>query len=417
MKIEVVDAIHGSGKTEGIIKWMNENSGRYLYVVDSLRDVDNAVETCQNISFNTLDGDNKRLQLVSLLEAGRSVACSYKTFNKVSEDMLLGEALSEYTLVFNSNSDLVTSVSGVFSKDIKYLLGSGKLIKSEQDKGRVLWNDDNDDRWSYDKLSKYFQDGEVLICNNKNSTIVNSVQTHFFRNSGRVILLNSCFDGSLNEAFFNLKGIKTKVFTEDLDLTPIMEIKSNTKNLVSVSNTRSSNNIKHLPQSYNWYTRVSKKGDIGLISTALRSIYRKYKREDVMVITPKDLAVPKRFSNHGKTLMNDKSNIIKQYVSSGTGKLPDDDIRTTLIQGYSKHISTSILIFFSSYGIELSHDKYAEKDMLKWLWLSDLRNGGKINLYFLNERMESIYNNWLNSVITADKELDPQTKRLISEQN
>lgn len=99
-KIEVLDAIMGSGKTHGIIKWMLSNpSNKYLYISPMLTEVEQRTpDACEALEFTfptTEDHKTKSLHLLELLREGHEYRLHYIHYSGKDGGYELTQELNE----------------------------------------------------------------------------------------------------------------------------------------------------------------------------------------------------------------------------------------------------------------------------------------------------------------------------------
>jgi len=149
-KIEVLDSIMGSGKTQGIVKWMKNNpSNKYLYVSPLLDEVEQRIPlSCGVLDFvhpTTEEYPTKGEHLLELLKQGCNIAFTHSLFESLSKQHLQYIEQHKYVLIIDEEIDFIEPYQGndYSSEDIITLEKSGHIKVDEDNLGRVLWTWDN----------------------------------------------------------------------------------------------------------------------------------------------------------------------------------------------------------------------------------------------------------------------------------
>lgn len=151
--IEVLDAIMGSGKTEGIIKWMLSNpNNKYLYISPMLKEVEERIpEACVALEFTfptTEDHRTKSEHLLELLREGCNISFTHSLFSELSKKHLEQIAKHNYVLIIDEEVSLIEPYQGRYKKgDIISLEEAGHIRVDEDNLGKVewLWKEMSDD--------------------------------------------------------------------------------------------------------------------------------------------------------------------------------------------------------------------------------------------------------------------------------
>ena len=92
-KIEVLDAICGSGKSSHIFNYINDNPHqRYIYVTPLLSEVHervpNTIKTSVFYQPQVVDDNSKIDNLLELLTNGDNISCTHSLFRKMTKEHL-----------------------------------------------------------------------------------------------------------------------------------------------------------------------------------------------------------------------------------------------------------------------------------------------------------------------------------------
>ena len=97
MKVNVVDAGCGIGKTTALINKMNEDTSgqKYLFVTPFLSEVERIKKACPNKNFVSQTPNDKRgtkiEHLTSLIREGKNVVTTHALFKKIDEKAIYNE--------------------------------------------------------------------------------------------------------------------------------------------------------------------------------------------------------------------------------------------------------------------------------------------------------------------------------------
>lgn len=402
-KIEVLDAIMGSGKTKGIIRWMNENPNKkYLYVSPLLTEVeDRIVNECASLGFvspNTEEHNTKSDHLLELLSNGHNVAFTHNLFTEMKRDHLKHIDNWGYTLIIDEEIDFINAYTGrdYKSTDILTLEKSGHVRIDEENLGRVVWT------WEEDKFIKdsaYTRlknmcELEMLHCSKRREMMVTHLPIALITVAERVIVLTYLFKGSVMDRFMQMKGIQTEPFTGATLEKTEAEVKSSAEKLITIFKTPSTKKVSRLALSSNWYDNA-KSEELKRVQSALRSACNKGHRDDVMYTLKKELVEPSNKKSKPKIRVNGY-HPKDCFVSCAIKATNDYDTKSVLIHGFNRYPSLTVSSYLTDYGFPIKDDEFALSECIQWIWRSRIRKGKSIQLCFLSPRMERIFRAWMD---------------------
>ena len=123
MRINVVDAGCGIGKTTALINKMNDDmtEQKYLFVTPFLSEVERIKKACPDKHFiDPQEGQNKNklLDLSKLIEEGQNIVTTHALFKKLDKDIVDVTLLRDYILVMDEVADLVEELP-ISKSDLK----------------------------------------------------------------------------------------------------------------------------------------------------------------------------------------------------------------------------------------------------------------------------------------------------------
>lgn len=406
IKIEVLDAVMGSGKTTGIIQWMIDNpQNKYLYVSPMLTEVEERIPmACESLEFtfpNLELYDTKSEHLLALLKEGENIAFSHVLFMDMTKEHLYHIKRQAYVLVVDEQVNFIDAYSGVYGKDdIVSLERSGHITVDEDNLGKVSWQWENMEGHTVYSRLKRLCDLDMLYCAKRSrEMMVIHLPLELVSSSSRTILLTYMFEGSLMECFMRMRGVEIVKF-EELGVFSDVETRERAKQLITFVDTKSSKSVKYSnnnSMSLKWYTNSALKEEIDKVSNALLSLYRKSNKDEFLFTAPKEVST--RYDDKGKKrkrsiLHKNMSDSVYLYSSAKATNLYSH--KSFLVHAYNRYTNRVIQAYLFDYGSPPDEDKYALSEMIQWIWRSRIRNGEPINLCVMNKRMERLLVDWLN---------------------
>lgn len=409
-KIEVLDAIMGSGKTQGIIKWMRDNpQNKYLYVSPMLTEVEERIPAaCASLEFvfpTTENHKTKSSNLLALLIEGRNIAFTHKLFKDLSKAHLVNIKRQGYVLVIDEELGLLESYSGVYKKgDITSLEQAGHIEVDENNLGIVKWLWKNiDEDTAYSSLKRLCE-LEMLYCAKRSrDMMVIQLPMALVQSSYRTIVLTYLFEGSVMESFLKLRGVEIVPFKEVSLTKDPGKIKREAKSLISLCTTPSTKAIREYSLSSTWYSTNAKREQLTKVARAIYSIYRKNEHGSILFTMPKDSTIKKSTTGkpNARCAVHASVDADNHFLYCSARATNDYSDRSVAVHAYNRYINTVVTSYFRDYGKDIgatpSDDQFALSEMLQWTWRTRIRKDEKIELYVLSERMESLLKNWLNS--------------------
>lgn len=402
-KIEVLDAIMGSGKTRGIIDWMLSNpNNKYLYISPMLKEVEERIpEACEALEFafpTTDQHKTKSEHLLELLRDGCNISFTHSLFSELSKKHLDEIAKHNYIMIIDEEVSLIEPYQGRYKKgDIISLEEAGHIRVDEDNLGKVewLWKEMSEDT-QYSGLQRLCSI-EMLYCSKRNrEMMVTQLPMSLVESAKRTIILSYLFKGSVMESFLKLKGIEVVDFTEVALLKNTKEVIEKARELVTICNSPSTIAVKNYGMSSTWYSTTATRDQLRKLSSAIRSVYRKVGKEDLLITLPKDNA-----SREGKrSVVHPNINIDSVFLYCGARATNDYASKSVALHAYNRYVNLVVKSYLQDYGLELNaipdDDQFALSEMIQWIWRTRIRNDQPIDLYILPKRMEKLFKEWLH---------------------
>ena len=407
-KIELLDSIMGSGKTQGVIQWMlNNPQNKYLYVSPMLTEVEERIPTgCQALEFTypcTEEYKTKGQHLLKLLEEGCNVSFTHSLFTDLTKQHLALIRKHEYVLIVDEEVAFIEPYKGNYSRDdIVSLEKAGHIRVEEDNLGRVVWQwyDDNEmNDTAYSKLKRMSDLGMLYCAKRDRKIMVVHLPTELVQSSSRVILLTYLFKGSVMESFMDLKGIEIVPFTEVVPLKSTTCVLSKAKSLITFIDTTTTKAVSNLSMSSTWYNKNATTADLEKVSNAIFSVYRKFGDKESFIFTaPKSLADYQYVKDEKlkRNIIHKKMPKDVDWIYCGTKATNMWSHKSIAVHAYNRYVNTAIKAYLQDYGTPPDDDMFALSEMVQWIFRTCIRNDEPLQLCILNNRMKGLLCNWLN---------------------
>lgn len=407
-KIELLDSIMGSGKTQGVIQWMlNNPQNKYLYVSPMLTEVEERIPTaCQSLEFTypcTEEYKTKGQHLFKLLEEGCNVSFTHSLFTDLTKQHLALIRKHEYVLIVDEEVAFIEPYKGNYSRDdIVSLEKAGHIRVEEDNLGRVVWQwyDDNEmNDTAYSKLKRMSDLGMLYCAKRDRKIMVVHLPIELVQSSRRVILLTYLFKGSVMESFMDLKGIEIVPFKEVVPPKTTKDVLTKAKSLITFIDTTTTKAVSNLSMSSTWYSKNATTADLEKVSNAIFSVYRKFGDKESFIFTaPKSLADYQYVKDEKlkRNIIHKKMPKDVDWIYCGTKATNMWSHKSIAVHAYNRYVNTAIKAYLQDYGTPPDDDMFALSEMVQWIFRTCIRNDEPLQLCILNNRMKGLLCNWLN---------------------
>lgn len=420
-KVEILDSIMGSNKTNRVLDWIDSNPNeRYLYISPLLSEVDNTSRLATNlkhVSFefpSTDEYDTKTDDLLSKLEVGANISCTHSLYLSMTEKHLDLIEKFEYIVIIDEEVGVIDAFKKYSTDDLAYLNSNGDIEISDED-GMISWvGAELGKKAKYKQFYNLCKAKAVYATKRSDTMLVTQMPVELFTRAKRVIIMTYMFNGNVLDNFLKLKKVKVVPFTE---VQPTQIDKQEIRELIDLKPL--DRKLLKLSMSVYGYDKMDKKG-FDLISNYIRSTGLSVgaKAIDTMYTLPKSVSPVevksgKRVAPRGyltyKTEVLDEDGVV---VLDGKGKPKTEDnycwlhsgCRATnkyaykwyLVHCYDRHPNLSVETYLKEYGCPVDKNVFALSEMLQWIWRSRIRKGECIVLAIPNTRMHNLFLDWLN---------------------
>ena len=443
-KIQIVDQIMGSGKTEGIIKEIDENrETKYLYVGPLLSEVKRVLDDVVDMSEPDLqhkpegeDAASKLSNLKDLLRNEKRICTTHALFQRFDQETV--ELLKGYTLILDETMECIRVERQYTKLDYQLLIDSG-VCSVDPDTQQVHWKSENSTsglirpkelrefKNQCDMGSLYYKgqldfpqdDSQEVADKESNKHWLWVYPPQVFRAFDAVKILTYNFEDTPTHSYFKIHGFEVEIEKKD-----DTEEKERIRSLIYLVDESRYNYIGEFRLSWSGYRDMKNEGDIEqaeAIGNALKNMFRTYGNKkyynmwtcykDQMNYIAKNgkknkyntffdcddhSKVYKSGPNEGKcsgTFIYHSAKAVNQYGHKRIVAYPID-----------KHINHNLGNILKWWGFPADREKYALNEMIQWVWRSAIRNKQKIVLFIPKDRMRNMFLEWLGGCKTTSKD-------------
>lgn len=420
-KVEILDSIMGSNKTNRVLDWIDSNPNeRYLYISPLLSEVDNTSRLATNlkhVSFEfptTEDSDTKSDDLLAKLEIGANISCTHSLYLGMSEKHLDLIEKYGYIVIIDEEVGVIDAFKKYSTDDLAYLSANGDIEISDED-GMISWiGAELGKKAKYKQFYNLCKAKAVYATKRSDTMLVTQMPVELFTRAKRVIIMTYMFKGNVLDNFLKLKKVDVIPFT---DVSPTVIDKQSIRDLIDLKPL--DRKLLKLGMSVYAYSKMDKKG-FDLISNYIRSTGLSVgaKAKDTMYTFPKDVSpvemksgkrvAPRGFLTYKTDLVDDDGNVVLDskgkpktqdnfcWLHSGCRATNKYSYKWYLAHCYDRHPNLSVETYLYEYGSPIDKNVFALSEMLQWIWRSRIRNGEPIVLAIPNIRMHNLFLDWLN---------------------
>lgn len=420
--VEVLDSIMGSHKTNGIIKWMDENPDeRYMYVSPLLSEVSEGSRLQTDLKYIDFEypeskGEiSKSDDLLAKLKSNVNICCTHSLYLLMDDNHLYEIERRGYIVIIDEELGVINSFKHYTADDIKYLLENKHIHIADND-GMITWiGQDLGAQNQYKQLSNLCKAKAIYAAKREDSVMVTQLPIQLFTAAKRVIIMTYMFEGNILDCFLRVKGVEVREFTEVQTTTITKEEIKKLITLIPPNKTlmdyrMSSGGYDDMPQA-----------DCTTIATYIRNVCRNAgaNSEDVLYTFPKRLSQtarangkkirPKSFIEYKTTLTDaggkpvlDKNGKPQTTTEScwlysscrATNKYA---FKWCLVHCYNRFPDKNVETYLQDYKHSPSRNTFALSELCQWVWRSRIRKHEPIVLAIGSKRMYNLFQRWLDT--------------------
>ena len=404
MKINIIDAPMGAGKTSAAINYMNSNKDNYkfIYITPYLDEVERVCKACDfKKPVNLKAGTPKLIHLKSLLNKGENIVTTHSLFHYFDDEVIDLCYSQNYVLIMDEVTNVVEQYP-IAKKDLDILTTEFTTI----DENGIL-------HWTSDSYTMKFEE-EKRLCDMEclavysNMAMMWMFPVKIFKAFRESFILTYMFDAQIQKYYYDFYNFEYKyMYIAGNDLSSyhftdeIVKYKGkyNYSELINILEDRKLNAIGDDRGSLSkaWYIRNSNNV---LIKQLKQNLYNFFNnrlvfwngKKYVTSTSPNNLWTT--FIDYKKALSG--GGYAKGFIPCNMRATNEYRDRSVVAYAINKYLEPVIKQFFISKGVDVHEDRYALSEMLQFIWRSAIRDGKHITVYIPSRRMRELLIDWIN---------------------
>jgi len=398
MRINVIDAGCGVGKTTALINKINKDNTptKYLFITPFLSEVQRIIRSCKSKNFIDPQekGSTKYKNIVALIDEGRNIVTTHALFQKFTDELIEKIRLGGYILIMDEVADIVEEIN-ISKSDLKLI--SDRCVSVDPMTHIVKWVDKRYDG----KLNHYknlIDKGNVFAYTSTKGTIITLVWLfpHKVLKAFReVYIATYMFDGQIQKKYlelFDIQYVYIYVKNYELTYTPQIYDYSKQKALINVCMSDKLNEVGNdkTALSKAWFERKSNQNAIEQLRKNTYNFFRNYTRtkgEELMWTTFKPFR--NKLQNKGYT---------KSFASINCRATNMYQNKKAVAYLANRYFKPTIKNFFTINRINANQtfeDRFALSELVQFIYRSAIRNNKPIDVYIPSKRMRDLFTSWL----------------------
>ena len=399
LKIKIIDMPMGTGKTIGVINYMNSHpEKRYMFITPFLDEVQRIKLNCPSLEFEEPSEQYSKLNsLKKLIAEDKNIVSTHALFRIIDTKVIELLEASSYTLILDEVMEVIEPLR-TKKRDIQAMIDS-KIISVDED-GRCYSEDTSYGSSGYEfsyavsaiqNQNVYLIDGTMLLC------VFNPKAFECFEDC---IVLTYMFDGSLMKSYLELFNLEysfyrienTSIFEGKYDDSPF---RTQVKALINVYEGKLNNVGKdENALSSNWFRSTSQRDNKNILRKNIYN-YLHHKVDSKVAEAMWTTFLGTNGRNKDKLQPRDyKTNTFVSCNARATNKFSN---KMNLVYAVNMYINPYVSRYLQTNQVDIDGDKYALAQMLQWIWRSRIRNGYDINIYIPSSRMRRLLIQWMGN--------------------
>lgn len=393
MKINIVDAICGSGKTSAAINFINNSPDdiRFLYITPYLSEVERIINACPDKHFKQPDVYGSKLEGIKFLfNKGCNIVSTHSLFKLFDLETIDIIKTYGYTLIMDEVSDVVAPLE-ISKSDLKLILDNYVSITENN---MLKWTDSE----YKGKLAIYKRYCELeAVCIYDGVALLWMLPVKTFTAFNEIYVLTYMFDCQVQRSYYdfynleynyiNIKG--DSVDNYEFTNKPVENVGTDFSKLIHIVDSKSLNQIGELEAalSKSWYLRNKKNTCMVQLKN---NIYNFFKH---IAKTPSSKNLWTTFVEYKSQLKG--SGYSKGFLSCNARAINEYRDCVSVAYTINKYFNPYVKKYFLLNGIRVEEDQYALSELIQWIFRSALRDGKEITLYIPSRRMRTLLEDWI----------------------
>ena len=399
IKVHIVDAIMGAGKTSAAINYMKSNpERRFLYITPYLDEVDRIQSSISQ--FKSPDKKpTKQMSIKELIKKRYNIVSTHSLFQHFDKELIQLCRDNDYTLIMDEVAKVVDNYN-ISKADISIL--KKDYISVEESTGLMRWRKDKNNYTGRFMQEKIFCELDSLV-EYHGDIMLWLFPVKAFTAFREIFILTYLFDAQLQKYYYDFYGLKydfyyikgNSIDNYQFSTEFTEQPKYNFKSLINIEDSEKLNRIGSIDKndlSKSWYMRNSNSGNMKMLKNNIYNFFRNKcnaSSQDLYWTTFKDYS--QELKGNGYSSYKRKSRFLACNARA------TNDYKDCWAVAYAINIFVNpiILNFFTANEIKIDQDLYALSEMLQFIWRSRIRNGESIYVYIPSMRMRTLLENWI----------------------
>lgn len=402
--VEILDSMMGSGKTTGIINWIESHPNeKYIYVSPLLSEVEDGGRLQQNLKTVSFESpkntdSTKAEDMLRLLKDGANISCTHSLYLGMTQEHFNYIQSNNYIVIIDEEIDVIGGFTYYSRSDLDWLVDQNVITVCPKD-GMVSWVGDRskiDDKHKY-KLFISYSDAKALYASKRSEgMMVTQLPVKLFESAKRVIILTYMFKGNVLDSFLQLKGFEVRDFTE-------VDVEHVSKDLIRdlITLVEPNKGMKALGLSSSWYkSEKASRKTLAIVSNYIRYVAKQSELESKYVAwcVPKLRAEKNKSS---KTILVKPTGFIEDenkgscFLSATTRATNEYRHKQLMIHCYDRYPQVTVSAYLEDYGCPVDKQVFALSELLQWVWRGCIRDKKPMKVAIGSFRMYNLFKDWL----------------------
>lgn len=398
-KIEVLDALPGSGKTYAILEYISKHKEiPWLYITPMLSELENRIpEMSDRLDLEFMipekEGNGtKSSQVLEFLREGKHIACTHELTLRFTPEHIKEITRQGYHVVCDEELSLIEAFK-LDKSDLEFLSSHNLIEKDTKNLGKMKFLDEEMSyEAKYGQVKKLCDRGCLYGAVDNDNMLVTYLSPDLILAAKRFILLTYNFGGSVMGAFLGLHNIAHSY----LDIPLYRDNLKNKQELIDLIEFVEPLSVKKFLDKQGLYALSAGWWDRNITDKQIN--HDKVKK--LLASLPKNLKVPKVevFYTAPITALpkikakNVSSDNLLAFNIRATNDFKD---KTYAIHALNVFSNVTVSSYLKGYGFIIDEDAYALNTAIQWLFRGCIRERKKMKVTFLSKRMSALFKEWL----------------------
>lgn len=398
-KINVVDAIMGTGKTSAIINLINQSDEKFLVITPFLDEIKRYQKSCPTKNFKAPKFDYQKSKLDSLkylIERGENIVSTHALFQKFNNELIDMCRAQNYTLIMDEVANVIEEYP-LTKQDFEILKNTYVDINPETK--QLKWKPEYSDyRGKFDNEKRLCELGSLVSYGDGLMVWLFPIET--FNSFRSIYILTYYFNAQLQKYYYDYYGLDYIYWSIDgdsLDTYTLISydsektyIKYDYKKLIHICEIEKMNMIgdRYSDLSKTWYARNKNNTSMKVLKSNIYNFFRNI-RDDRSTDN-----IWTTFSDYKDCLKGE--GYTKGFLPLNARATNEYRNRTSVVYPVNRYLNPFIKNFFVLNKIDVDEDFYALSEMLQFIWRSAIRDGKEIWVYVPSVRMRTLLKKWID---------------------